>query len=163
MIKYAHRFAHPHSLTVLPLLLGTASCGMVIAVTVLFEMVHHKVHHYVCTEAGDLNSKLFQELLHKLNSELMILGEWTSSTLRHRGRKTNRRNIAVGPSGFISFTVMMLLESHVLTHGSPWVVGFEFAHIAIFFIVCSYRAAQLTKHKGAYCTLFSPPTLCARL
>jgi hypothetical protein len=97
MIKYAHRFAHPHSLTVLPLLLGTASCGMVIAVTVLFEMVHHKVHHYVCTEAGDLNSKLFQELLHKLNSELMILGEWTSSTLRHRGAKLTGETLRLDP------------------------------------------------------------------
>ena len=38
-------------------------------------------------------------------------------------------------AGFISFTVMMLLESHVLSHDSHWVVGFEFAHIAIFFIV----------------------------
>jgi hypothetical protein len=30
---------------------------------------------------------------------------------------------------------MMLLESHVIVHGSPWVVGLEFSHLSIFFIV----------------------------
>jgi hypothetical protein len=44
----------------------------------------------------------------------------------------------VESTGFISFTVMVLLESHVLSHGSEWVVGFEFAHITVFVIALVY-------------------------
>jgi hypothetical protein len=91
----------------------SAGLAMVILVTICFEKVTHWIEQYCEHSASDLNSTLFTELLHKLQRELMILG-------------------------FISFSVMMLLESHVLSHSSGWVVGFEFAHLSIFFIALAY-------------------------
>jgi hypothetical protein len=84
----------------------SSSFGLVILVTLVFEHILHLVQTYVEEKASDLNANLFHQLLEKLKGELMILG-------------------------FISFTVMMLLESHVLSHGSHWVVGFEFAHLSM--------------------------------
>jgi hypothetical protein len=91
----------------------SAGLAMVVFITIGFEKITHHLEHYCEHSASDLNSKLFTELLHKMQRELMILG-------------------------FISFTVMMLLESHVLDHSSGWVVGFEFAHLSIFFIAVAY-------------------------
>jgi hypothetical protein len=53
----------------------TCSCGMVIFITIVFEMLTHRLQHYCQSEASDLNANLFQELLSKLHSELMILGK----------------------------------------------------------------------------------------
>ena len=112
---------------------------MVIFVTILFEHITHRLQNYCQSEASDLNAKLFQELLQKLHSELMILGGGLHSAPACSAGLTPCCQSTCLPryclAGFISFTVMMLLESHVLDHGSHWVVGFEFAHIALFFIV----------------------------
>jgi hypothetical protein len=58
----------------LPLWIVTGTLGMVVFVTVVFEHLQHALQHYIDERASDLNAGLFQELVNKLQRELMILG-----------------------------------------------------------------------------------------
>ena len=53
----------------------SAGLAMVIFCTICFERVTHWLEQYCEHSASDLNSTLFTELLHKMQRELMILGE----------------------------------------------------------------------------------------
>jgi CRP-like cAMP-binding protein len=81
----------------------------VIGLTMGFEAVAESITHYTNEWASEIHAKVVNDVVTKLYRELTILG-------------------------FISFTLMMLLQSQVLGAASNEVHAFEFAHVATFFI-----------------------------
>jgi hypothetical protein len=81
----------------------------VIGITMGFEAVAEGITHYTNEWASEIHAKVVTDVVTKLYRELTILG-------------------------FISFTLMMVLQSQVLGAASNEVHAFEFAHVTTFFI-----------------------------
>jgi hypothetical protein len=83
--------------------------AFVIAITVGFELLVEGINHYNAEWASEIHANVLKEVVTKLYRELSILG-------------------------FISFTLMMCLQSNVLSGHLEEVHAFEFAHVTMFFI-----------------------------